>query len=67
MKNNKTQTSREEGWIVQLPEQRKKIKLDKKDKLILQALTENARTTLKTLSKMTLLSKNSIQSCKIFF
>ncbi len=62
MKEDKKQNLKQEGWIVQLPKQKKEIKLDKKDKIIIQALTENARTTLKTLSKMTLLSKNSVQN-----
>ena len=60
MKKNKKQTSSSQGWIVKLPKEKKEIKLDKKDRLILQALTQNARTTLSTLSKITNLSKNSI-------
>ncbi len=60
MENNKEQTASSEGWIVLLPKERKEIKLDKKDQIILQTLIENARTSFSTLSKMTLLSKNSV-------
>ncbi len=49
-----------EGWIVKIPQMEKEIGLDKKDRLILQALLENSRTTLITLSKIAHLSKNSI-------
>lgn len=48
------------GWVVTLPKEKKEIKLDKKDLMILQTLVENARTTLPTLQKITLLSKGSI-------
>ena len=60
MEENIKQKTKEEGWIVHLPKQKKEIKLDKKDRLILQALLENARTSLSTLSKITHLSKNSV-------
>ncbi|MBU2104826.1 MAG: AsnC family transcriptional regulator, partial [Nanoarchaeota archaeon] len=60
MENNKGETSKSEGWIVLIPRTRKEIKLDKKDRMILQALLENARTSLRTLSKITKLSKNSV-------
>lgn len=60
MGNNKEQTSKSEGWNVFLPKERKEIKLDKRDQIIIQALTENSRTTLATLSKITQLSKGSI-------
>ncbi len=60
MENNKEQTSKPEGWNVFLPKERKDIRLDKRDQIIIQTLSENARTSLNVLSKMTLLSKNSI-------
>jgi len=60
MPNNQEQTEKSEGWIVTIPRTKKEIKLDKKDRLILQALLENARTSLTTLSKITNLSKNSV-------
>ncbi|MGD9276468.1 MAG: winged helix-turn-helix transcriptional regulator [Candidatus Pacearchaeota archaeon] len=56
----KKQETKEEGWIVKIPKTSKEIKLDKKDRLIIQTLLENARTTLPILSKITNLSKNSI-------
>ncbi|NQU79758.1 Lrp/AsnC family transcriptional regulator [Candidatus Woesearchaeota archaeon] len=48
------------GWVVLIPKEKKEIRLDRKDLTILQALVENARTTLPTLQKMTRLSKSSI-------
>lgn len=48
------------GWVVHIPKDKKDILLDRKDRLILQALAENARTTLPTLQKITKLSKSSI-------
>ncbi len=48
------------GWIVKLPKEKKKFRLDRRDLLILQTLMENGRTTLTTLRKITRLSKASI-------
>lgn len=48
------------GWTVFLPKEKKEIKLDKRDQIIIQVLMENCRTPLSIISKMTNLSKNSI-------
>ncbi|MFH1585459.1 MAG: winged helix-turn-helix transcriptional regulator [archaeon] len=53
-------TQEGEGWIVLMPKSKKEIKLDKRDQIILQALMDNARTSISTLAKMTKLSKNSV-------
>lgn len=58
--NNGNKDKEAEGWTVFLPKEKKELKLDKKDQLILQTLTENCRTSLATLKSITNLSKASI-------
>jgi len=50
----------DEGWTVFLPKEKREIELDKKDRLIMQTLSENCRTGLPVMRRIVGLSKSSI-------
>lgn len=52
----------EDGWAVFIPSEEKKINLDKKDLILIDALRENSRTSLNVLSQLVRLSKGSVLS-----